>query len=234
MNLESIFSQLSLTGAESNALVKLLQAAVAGIRPGPEMSTEEARMCAALADAISRRRPHYGALGERGCLWVGRMPFVTDAVLDRLVADAEIRRSEAVHATRHRLLEGGEAAMALAAQPELDAFVRALVTEGEGQSVTQTSTYYHYYDAVDDRVEPHLDTDEFSLSCLMLLRHSHTTTPRSRFYVCPPGEGPTPIALREGECVVFYSGSVVHARSAPGRGESVITASWGFERRAGA
>ena len=79
-------------------------------------------------------------------------------------------------------------------------------------------------------MEPHVDVTKFGLSVLMLLSNNFESDARaSEFFVYPPDNKPTKLKLAEGEAVVLYSGSTVHARSAPNPGENVLTVSWGFE-----
>ncbi len=229
MSLERVLARLALTKAESGELVTLLSASVAGLSPGPGMRSDDAQLLGELSDALLGQLPSRLQLGDGGYLWRGRPPFVSDCELGALQRDAAEKRVDAIRASRHRLFEGAGASRIFGASAGFLGFVRDLLPVG--MSVEPTSSFYHYYENVEDRVEPHLDTADFALSCLLLLQHRHDGNPGSRFYLCQPGQGPTEIGLREGDAIVFYSGSVVHARSAPRPGESVVTASWGFRTR---
>lgn len=229
MKLDRVLARLTLTKRESAELVTLLSASVAGLSPSPEMQSNEARLLGEISDALSEWVSCQYKLRDGGYLWVGRPTVISDSCLKVLQDDAVRNRAGAVRASRHPLFEGGTLSRKLGASEEFSRFISNLLPDGV--NIEATSTFYHYYESVKDRVEPHLDTADFAISCLLLLQHRHDGDPGSRFYLCLPKQGPIEIPLSEGDAIVFYSGSVVHARSAPRPGESVITASWGFRGR---
>jgi hypothetical protein len=227
MNLSAILDQLDLTETEGEELARLLMSSVAGFLPDSEMDPAGARIFCEISDALSKRRPHWGKVGEKGYLWRGSFAELGPGLLLPLQQDARAQRVNAVRATRHPLVAKPPLAQALTSSPEFASFVSRLLPPQT--RIESTSSFYHYYESVTDRVEPHLDTDEFALSCLLLVQHEYDGVPASRFYVNQPGHGPVEVPLAVGEAIIFYSGSVVHARSAPNKGEAVITASWGFK-----
>lgn len=160
-------------------------------------------------------------LGRPTWLYAGPMPL---DVRDRLLAEATARRGKAARVNTHSMVEGGPIAAEVQTSAELLDFVRTHVPEGVG--FAPTTSYYHWYANGDDRVEPHRDTAEFFLGCILLLEH---VAPREcRFYLHPPGGEPLEVPLEQGHCVVFFSGAVTHSRSRPAPGESVNTLTWGF------
>lgn len=227
MSLREVLSRLELDRHESHGLVNLLMASAASLRPHAGMDITTATMLQDIAAAASRFQPNWNEVLTRSFLWHGPLPheLMTEA-LPLLRRDATEKSPCAVRATRHSLLERPALAEIVGASKPFTRFIHELLPAG--LKVCRTSTFYHYYNSPEDLVEPHLDTGDFALSCLVMLHHTHCGNRHSRFYLCPPSGGPLEISLDVGDALVFFSGTLVHARSAPGQDESVVTASWGF------
>ena len=201
---------------------------IAAVRPCRGPAGAPQTNSADIAHALCRQSPDGEAVAPSGYIWKGRPPFIDEAMVMALRSEAAQVRASAVRATKHLLLEASPAARSVLSEGSLGSFVEALT----GLRPLPSSTYYHWYETEQDFVEPHVDTEEFAVSMLLVLSHDRPlgNAYRSGLFLWPPASEPVEIPLEKGEAVLFYSGSVVHARSAPGPGESVTTVSWGFGR----
>lgn len=228
MTWSEALSRLELDEQERHELREYLRMSIAAVRP-ERGACSELSATSEIAHALRLHSADGAAVPEHGYLWKGRAGWLDAATLERLQAEATAARPRAALATKHLLLEGEPAAAALLQAPAFSRFVAEAT--GTQERYLPSSTYYHWYEAADHRVEPHLDTSEFSLSLLVLLGHQRTPDGdhRSAFFLWPPGSGPCEITLEVGEGILFHSGAVVHARSAPGPGEAVTTVSFGLQ-----
>jgi len=229
MSWSAALEGVALTGEERQRLRKLLRLAVSSFRPARQPERASVEGMADIADAMRRQAPHAAAVSATGYLWKGRPPWADAACVDALVQEAGQVRPRAVRATNHLMVESAPGAREILERRGLADFVHEHARAAA--PFVPTSTYYHWYETEQDFAEPHLDTEDFAVSVLMLLRHARPPDgeARSAFFVCPPGGGPAEVALAVGEAVLMYSGSVVHARSAPAPGEAVTTVSWGLK-----
>jgi hypothetical protein len=233
MNWSTALEHIELTRDERVELKNLLRLSIAAVRPHRGASGSLVEDTSGIAHALCRQSPDADAVAPSGYIWRGRPPFIDRELLSALRGEAALARKSAIRATKHPLVESSPIAKAVLH----GAFAHFVSSQAQPREhFMPSSTYYHWYETEQDFVEPHVDTEEFAMSMLMLLKHERPSESehRSGLFLWPPGSGPTEVPLEEGEAVLFYSGSVVHARSAPGPGEPVTTVSWGFQRAPGA
>jgi hypothetical protein len=223
MTLSSAFSRLELSCDESTQFFELLKASVAAFDLSKPLTQEGQDLFKELSDAILMRSPLYDFVPPSGYLWLGSIANL----LPDLKSDAFNNRPKALRGSRHLMLEKPPTAQQFLKDPTFASFLKEVLPSN--LKCEPTSSYYHYYESPSDRVEPHIDSKDFALSCLTLIEHEFGSEQHSHFYICPPKMGPVRIPLSVGDAIVFCSGSVVHARTAPGSNERVVTASWGFK-----
>jgi hypothetical protein len=231
MTLADALSRLNLEAGELAALRSILQSAAAGLKDG-HAEPEQARAARLVSSCLSQLSPHGERVLEQPYVWRGRLPLLDRELLVSLQREAADHLGHSQLSTRHLLVEGAPSAHGFANSERLLDLVEQharvqLVRDG------QQRCFYHYYREPSHRVEPHVDVADFSLSLLIMLEHSHRGESSSRLYLYPPGADAIALDLAPGEGVLFFSGSVIHSRSAPGEGETVTTLSMGFRPRPG-
>ncbi|NJK32240.1 MAG: hypothetical protein HC927_07435, partial [Deltaproteobacteria bacterium] len=77
-------------------------------------------------------------------------------------------------------------------------------------------------------IDPHIDTDIFSLNVLLMLEHRQGEGPGSNLVIFPPRAEPQRLDLQPGEIVVMFAGSIAHGRERVSRGEAVSILTFGF------
>ncbi|MEO8181037.1 MAG: hypothetical protein ABI895_19550 [Deltaproteobacteria bacterium] len=231
MTLSNALSHLDLDAGELQALRAILQSAAAGLKEGQPADSTEARTARTVSSCLSSLSPHAVQVQERAYVWRGTLPMLGAPLLRALQEEAARHRAHSQFTTRHLLFEGAPLADRLANSAELRAFVEQQAAIALPRDAKSRS-FYHYYLDPAHRVEPHVDVEDFALSLLVMLDHAHAADVNSRLYLYPPGKDPLEFDLAPGEGVLFYSGSVIHARSAPSVEEMVITLSMGFRLQA--
>lgn len=226
MTFSDALSRLNLEAGEIAALRSILQSAAAGLKDGVEQP-EQARAARLVSSCLSQLSPHGERVLEQPYVWRGRLPMLDLELFRSLQREAADHLAHSQLSTRHLLFEGAPGAFELANSECLLDLVEQharvqLVRDG------QQRCFYHYYREPSHRVEPHVDVADFSLSLLVMLEHEHRGEPRSCLYLYPPGADAIALDLAPGEGVLFFSGSVIHSRSAPSEGETVTTLSMGF------
>ena len=156
-------------------------------------------------------------------LWRGRLPFLTDDLLDALRREARAGHCRAIGASGHAFGCGGEVADKLAVAPELTQFMSSLAP---GCTTTGIASYV-YYGKEGDGIPLHLDTGMFALNVLIVLEHRHVGA-SSRLLMHTFGAEPERLRLGEGEVVVFDGSSIVHGREPLGPDETVSLLTLGF------
>ncbi|MEY4547833.1 MAG: hypothetical protein RL685_4028 [Pseudomonadota bacterium] len=227
MTLSSALSRLDLDAGELEALRALLQGAAASLKEGQSSDAAEARTARTVSSCLSSLSPHAMQVQERAYVWRGTLPMLDASLLRAHQEEAARHREQSQFTTRHLLFEGAPLADRLANSAELRAFVEQQAAI-ELPRDERSRSFYHYYLDPAHRVEPHIDVDDFALSLLVMLDHPHAADVNSKLYLYPPGQDPLEFDLAPGEGVLFYSGSVIHARSAPSADETVTTLSMGF------
>jgi hypothetical protein len=154
----------------------------------------------------------------------GRPDFLDDRLLDQLQREARELRPSAHRFDEHFLGCGAPIANRFSVSPELTGLVRRHAGDVRATGVAS----FLYYDEEGQGIDPHIDTDIFSLNVLLMLSHMPGATGSSCLVLLPPRSEPERLDLQEGEMVIFFAGSVAHGRERVGQGESVTVLTFGF------
>lgn len=217
----------ALTDAEKANFKLLLGLAAGGLMPGFARPTEPAALTALdmVSDALAALQPYSKRISADGIAYRGRPPLMTDELLARLQREARELRPSASRFEEHFLGCGAPLANELAVSDELCAFVREHAGYVEPTGVAS----FLYYDEEGQGIDPHIDTDIFSLNVLLMLEHHYAEDgPPSTLMVFPPRSEPRRLDLAPGEIVVMFAGSIAHGRERVRAGESVSILTFGF------
>lgn len=216
----------SLTDAEKANYKMLLGLAAGNLVPGfgEKSSAANASAFDAVSDALSRLQPFKEQIPPDGVAYVGRPDFMTDDLLGRLQDEARRTRPLARKLEEHYLGTGAPIANDLAVSDELVSFVQS---HAGGALPTGVASFL-FYDEPGLGIDPHVDTDIFSLNTLLMLDHVAGEGDASRLVLFPPYLEPQEYALKPGELIVFYAGSIAHGRHRMKPGESVTILTFGF------
>jgi hypothetical protein len=163
---------------------------------------------------------------KTGIAYRGRPHFLTDDLLSRLQTECDQMRDIAEKADRYLLTSTGDVAHELARGAALNQFVNEVCP---GLTPTGTSSYI-YYEGKDAGLDPHIDSDSYSVNVILILDHSSPKS-GSRLIIFRPDGTENRLQLEPGECVILYAGGTVHAREDLIEGESVRLLTIGFETR---
>lgn len=160
-------------------------------------------------------------------LFRGRLPFLAGGDLRALQAEAEAGRAHAKYAERHRVGCGGPVADAFAVSEQLSKFVHRFAP---GAVPTGIASYVHYdYDGAG--LDPHVDSDIFSINVLIMLRHDYVDSP-SHLILYPADEPAQRLLLVAGDVIIMEGAGLVHAREDMKAGERLSIVTFGFQRPA--
>lgn len=215
-----------LNEAEKANFKLILGLAAGGLTPGFARPTDPAALEAfdMVSDALAALQPYSKRIGADGIAYRGRPAMMTDELLARLQAEAREVRPNASRFEAHYLGCGAPIANELAVSNELGAFVR----EHAGDVKPTGIASFLYYDEEGQGIDPHIDTDIFSLNVLLMLEHRYGSGSASNLVVFPPRAAPRRLDLQPGEIVVMFAGSIAHGRERVGPGESVSILTFGF------
>lgn len=216
----------TLTDAEKANFKLLLGLAAGGLTPGFARPTapDAARALDTVSDALASLQPYSKRISPNGIAYRGRPPLMTDELLARLQQEARELRPTASRFEEHFLGCGAPLANELAVSDTLCSFVREHAGHVEPTGVAS----FLYYDEEGQGIDPHIDTDIFSLNVLLMLDHHYVDGPPSTLVVFPPHAEPQRLDLEPGEIVVMFAGSIAHGRERVRRGETVSILTFGF------
>lgn len=160
-----------------------------------------------------------------GVLWRGRPNFMTDDLLSRLQAEAIQSRKTAIKHDRYMLGCGGLIADEFSTSPNLVEFVNRFAPEVEPTGIAS----YLFYDREGLGLNPHIDTEIFTLNAIIMLAQEYTISPPSHLLLYPVDQPMQRILLSPGEMLLLYAGGTVHAREDVKAGESVQLLTIGFQ-----
>ena len=219
----------TLTRAEQANFKLLLGLAAGGLTPSFSRPREGllASAFSVVGDTLARLQPYSSRIPANGIAYRGRPGFITDEVLSAIQAEACELRPTAERFDEHFLGCGAALANALSTSIELTAFVREHAGDVEPTGVAS----FLYYDEVGQGIDPHIDTDIFSVNVLLMLNHTYPpgATAGSALVIFPPHREPERLDLRPGEVVVMFAGSIAHGREHMRPGESVSILTFGFQ-----
>jgi hypothetical protein len=218
----------SLTEAEKANFKLLLGLSAGGLMTDfhrPE-KVDKARAIDTVTETLSKLQPYSGRISKNGIAYIGRPNFMTDNLLKDLQNEASSIRPTAIRFDEHFLGCGAPIANQLSISKELLEFVQ--LHAGDVKSTGVAS--FLFYDEEGQGIDPHIDTDIFSLNVLLMLSHeeSQNHNHNSALFVFPPGEQPERINLIPGEIVIMFAGSIAHGRQRMKKGESVSILTFGF------
>ena len=177
-----------------------------------------------VSDSLVKMQPYSARIANNGVAYRGRPEFMTGDFLGALQREALELRPSASRFDEHFLGCGAPLANELALSEQLSGLVR----EHAGDVNPTGVASFLYYDEIGQGIDPHIDTDIFSLNVLLMLRHRHQDGHRSCLVLLPPRSEPERLDLQEGEIVIFFAGSVAHGRERISLGEDVTVLTFGF------
>jgi hypothetical protein len=216
----------TLTDAEKANFKLLLGLAAGGLAPQfTKPSTgDNAVAFDVVSEALAKLQPYSKRIPGDGIAFRGRPSFMTDELLGSLQAEARVLRPMAQRFDEHFLGCGAPLANNLSVSPLLTSFVR----EHAGDVQPTGIASFLYYDELGQGIDPHIDTDIFSLNVLLMLDHQRSIEPPSALVIFPPHSDPQRFELRPGEVLIMFAGSIAHGRERMKSGESVSILTFGF------
>jgi acyl-CoA synthetase (AMP-forming)/AMP-acid ligase II len=163
-------------------------------------------------------------LGEAP-LYAGRPAFVTDELLEALRAEAADRRSAATLDQGMLMASPGEAARRFAHREEMRELLAGLGHRAEASGAGK----YVYCDPTAMGPGWHLHELPFVLNVELSLEHVSPGRPGAQIVLGPPLGAPRPVRTTPGEMVVWFAGSVPHARDEIAAGERLTALSMFYE-----
>ena len=217
----------TLTEAEKANFKLLLGLAAGGLAPGFTKPQDGSQAVAfdAVSVTLSKLQPYKKRISDNGIAYRGRPALMTNELLAALQSEARALRPSAKRFEEHFLGCGAPLANELAISPMLTSFVCFHAGEVEATGVAS----FLYYDEVGQGIDPHIDTDIFSLNVLVMLEHVQSSTSPSALVIFPPHREPQRLELAPGEMVIMFAGSIAHRRERMKVGESVSILTFGFQ-----
>jgi hypothetical protein len=202
----------------------LMSVAVGGIAPRGGLPADGVRL-----DAWNAGLQVLGEMHPSGLRLVGRAPFMTDAVLGELQAEAAAQARISHRTGAQELSPGGPRAVALSSDPA----VIDHLSEAVGHRVAPTEIgSYLYYNRAGDHLYPHVDTDIFSVNLITMVEHAVPAGMQiekgSALTIFTPGNELRRVPLKAGESAVLLASGTVHGRETIAAGESVTILTIGF------
>jgi hypothetical protein len=216
-----------LTAAESANFKLILGLAAGGLAPGFQRSREgvEGQAFSSISKALAGLQPFRDRIPSNGVAFRGRPEFISGELLSILQQEASTARKDAVTMDGHYLGFGAPRANELAVSSQLTEFVCGWAGTVKPSGIAS----FLFYEREGQGIDPHIDTDIFSLNVLMMLNHTKPAGLRpSALVVFPPDGEPERLELEPGDMVIFFAGSIAHGRGRMRLGESVSILTFGF------
>jgi hypothetical protein len=220
-----------LSEAEQANFKLLLGLAAGGLAPDFAQPPGQEQQAAfdTVSATLARLQPYGDRISPDGVAFRGRPALMSDEMLASLQAEARDLRPSALRFDEHFLGCGAPIANKLATSDELVSLVR----EHAGEVSPTGIASFLYYDEPGQGIDPHIDTDIFSLNVLLMLDHQRPagmgSGPGSVLVMFPPHAEPQQLDLEPGEMVIFFAGSIAHGRKRIAEGESVSILTFGFQ-----
>jgi hypothetical protein len=193
-----------------------------GFRRPPDPATANA--LDVVTETLATLQPYSSRVSANGIAYRGRPRLITDDLLASLQREARQLRPSAHRFDEHFLGCGAPLANKLAVSQDLVDFVREYAGDVKPTGVAS----FLFYDEPGQGIDPHIDTDIFSLNVLLMLHHQRVKEPASALVVFPPRGTPERIDLSPGEIVIMFAGSIAHGRERLNEGEAVSILTFGF------
>lgn len=221
------FATLPASEAESEIAQILLGLAASNLVRGSgrlSASTDALEAYTVAMEGLRLLQPHRERIPLDGKVWCGSPTFFTGDTLGELQADAAEARQRAVELKWRSLAHAGRTATQLAQSPPLLDLVQTHV----GKCAPTGRAAYVYFDAPGQGLYPHVDTSKYALTALFVVRHDHRDAPQSTHLHYRADGGAERVDLKPGEMLLFFGGSVVHARTPVAQEEAVAVLTIGF------
>lgn len=212
--------------AEREGVKILLGTAASSLARGLERASNASAPQAfpIVMESLRLLQPHHERIPSDGTVWRGRPAFLTKDWLDDLQADAAEARGRAIQLKWRALARAGPVAKKLAiSQPLID-----LVESHAGSCQSTARAAYVFYDSPGHGVYPHVDASSYALTALFMVRHEYRHAPQSHHLHFLADGRAERVDLQPGEMLLFYGGSVVHARTPVAQEEAVAVLTAGF------
>ena len=164
-----------------------------------------------------------------GAIAMGRLPFVSDALFERLVAEAHELAPEQSDTERRAAAVAGDMLAGLAVSRQL----RESVGEAVGFAVVPSYDAVYLYEPPGSHVRTHLDARDYEIVFHLILEHDLPPggSGGSALVLHLPGQAePTRLRVKAGEAVVLRGRGTVHSWEPLRDGEWRTLTAVGFER----
>ncbi|PGT83467.1 MULTISPECIES: 2OG-Fe(II) oxygenase [Bacillaceae] len=210
--------------AEKINMQLLLSLAVGGLAPNNNKGSDEIS-----ENAFNIAVELMTQFRDAGLVKYERPSFMTNELLNALIKESKEVRKIAVRPGKHYLSPAGKVAEELALSNELVQYVN----DALGYKVIPNEiSSYLYYEEPGDGIPAHVDSDVFSINCIIGLSHEmgdHVENPSSLVVYSNDGK-PKRILLKPGELVLLLAGGSVHEREPVVEGEKVSILTVGLRR----
>ena len=213
--------------AERDNLKLILGEAAAGFAPDGRLPTSNSQsmLFRSVIACLSQIQPHAMRVPLDGLAFRGKLPVLQSETLRALTDESAQRRKQAIREGGYLLGCGGELANRFAVSDELTAFV----TSHAGPVSPTGVASYLYYEEPGQGLDPHVDTDVFSVNLILMLRHQFPTEGEpSHLVIFPPEKDSKRINLVPGDAALLFADCIVHAREPMKPGEVVHLLTIGF------
>ncbi len=216
----------NLTEAEKANFKLLLGLSAGGLMTGFKRPSEVDAVNAldTVTETLATLQPYSNRITRNGIAFRGRPAWMSDTLLTSIQEEAQSIRPMARRFDEHFLGCGASLANQLAVSKELVEFVQ----EHAGDLKPTGIASFLFYDEEGQGIDPHIDTDIFSLNVILMLSHKHVSNPASALVVFPPRGEPERINLQPGEIIIMFAGSITHGRERIKQGETVSILTFGF------
>jgi hypothetical protein len=196
-----------------------------GIAAGGLAPRGQAPVDVASAAALETVIRSLAKMQPSGIAWRGKPQFLDDATLAGVKSEAAARRIDAEKVDRYWLAAGRAEAKQLIESRSFNQFVEQQFDDLRPSGLAT----YIYYDGLGSGLDPHLDSDAFSVNLIVVLEHKYLANP-SHLVIYGKDSQPERILIAPGEGVILYAGSTIHAREDLGENESVTLLTIGLTK----
>lgn len=214
--------------AEKINMQLLLSLAVGGLAPDSKDTKDEKNDLDKAAFGIALEL--MTEFREAGLVKRERPDFMTDELLNSLIKESEANKENRVRPGLHFLAPAGPIGESFSLSDTLtnyvaDALGKEVIPNGIGS--------YLFYELPGDGIPAHVDSDVFSINCIIGLTHEteENVDKQSALVVYSNDGEPTSIILEPGELVLLLAGGSVHAREPVVEGEKVSILTIGFRNK---
>jgi hypothetical protein len=159
---------------------------------------------------------------------LGRLPFISDGLLQQLVRESRAQRPEEEEAGRRQVGAAGGVLAGLAVSRQL----REAVGAALGFAVVPTYSAVYLYDRPRGHVRTHVDAGDYETVVHVVVEHSPPSSgsPGSALVVHEPGRPePTRLLFAAGDAVILRGRGTIHSWEELGADERRTLTAIGFE-----